>query len=66
MIFERVQVRQIEINGFLSLSAGGIAGNRRLQRDLGTSGSAVLVRGRLLCGGLALGVFVPRFGRLMA
>ena len=64
MIFERMQVRQVEINDLLFFGAGGVTGCRRLRRDLRTSGSAALIRGRLLRGGLALGLFVPRFGRL--
>ena len=64
MIFERMQVRQVEINDLLFFGAGGVTGRRRLRRDLRTSGSAALIRGRLLRGGLALGLFVPRFGRL--
>ena len=65
MIFERVQVRQVEIDDLLFFGAGGVTGRRRLRRDLHTSGSAALIRGRLLRGGLALGLFVPRFGRLV-
>ena len=64
MIFERVQVCQIEIDDLLFFGAGGVTGRRRLRRDLRTSGSAALIHGRLLRGGLALGLFVPRFGRL--
>ena len=64
MIFERVQVRQIEIDDLLFFGAGGVTGHRRLRRDLCASGSAALIHGRLLRGGLALGLFVPRFGRL--
>ena len=64
MIFERVQVRQVEIDDLLFFGAGGVTGRRRLRRDLRTSGSAALIHGRLLRGGLALGLFVPRFGRL--
>ena len=64
MIFERVQVCQIEIDDFLFFGAGGVTGRRRLRRDLFTSGSTALIHGRLLRGGLALGLFVPRFGRL--
>ena len=64
MIFERVQVRQVEINNLLFFGTGGVTGRRRLRRDLRTSGSAALIHGRLLRGGLALGLFVPRFGRL--
>ena len=64
MIFERMQVRQIEIDDLLFFGTGGVTGHRRLRRDLRTSGSAALIHGRLLRGGLALGLFVPRFGRL--
>ena len=64
MIFERVQVRQVEIDDLLFFGAGGVTGRRRLRRDLRTSGSTALIHGRLLRGGLALGLFVPRFGRL--
>ena len=64
MIFERVQVGQVEIDDLLFFGAGGVTGRRRLRRDLRTSGSAALIHGRLLRGGLALGLFVPRFGRL--
>ena len=64
MIFERMQVRQVEINDLLFFGAGGVTGRRRLRRDLRTSGSAALIHGRLLRGGLALGLFVPGFGRL--
>ena len=64
MIFERVQIRQVEINDLLFFSTGGVTGRRRLRRDLRTSGSTALIHGRLLRDGLALGLFVPRFGRL--
>ena len=64
MVFERVQIRQVEINDLLFFGTGGVTGRRRLRRDLRTSGSATLIHGRLLRGGLALGLFVPRFGRL--
>ena len=64
MIFERMQVRQVEINDLLFFGASGITGRRRLRHDLRASGSAALIHGRLLQGGLALGLFVPRFGRL--
>ena len=64
MIFERVQVRQVEIDDLLFFGAGGVTGHRRLRRDLRTGGSAALIHGRLLRGGLTLGLFVPRFGRL--
>ena len=64
MIFERMQVRQVEINDLLFFGASGITGRRRLRHDLRASGSAALIHGRLLRGGLALGLFVPRFGRL--
>ena len=64
MIFERMQVRQVEINDPLLFGAGGVTGRRRLRRDLRTSGSAALIHDRLLRGRLALGLFVPRFGRL--
>ena len=43
-----MQVRQVEINDLLFFGAGGVT----------------LIHGRLLRGGLALGLFVPRFGRL--
>lgn len=52
------------IDDLLFFGAGGVTGRRRLRRDLRTSGSATLIHGRLLRGGLALGLFVPRFGRL--
>ena len=64
MIFERMQVRQVEIDDLLFFGTGGVTGRRRLRRDLCTSGSAALIHGRLLRGGLALGLFVPRLGRL--
>ena len=64
MIFERMQVRQVEIDDLLFFGTGGVTGRRRLRRDLCASGSAALIHGRLLRGGLALGLFVPRFGRL--
>ena len=64
MIFERVQVGQAEIDDLFFFGAGSVTGCRRLRRDLCTSGSAALIHGRLLRGGLALGLFVPRFGRL--
>ena len=64
MIFERMQVRQVEINDLLFFGAGGVTGRRRLRHDLRTSGSAALIHGRLLQGGLAFGLFVPKFGRL--
>ena len=64
MIFERMQVRQVEINDLLFFGAGGVTGRRWLRRDLRASGSAALIHGRLLRGGLALGLFVPRFERL--
>jgi len=64
MIFERVQVRQVEIDDLLFFGTGGVTGRRRLRRDLCASGSAALIHGRLLRDGLALGLFVPRFGRL--
>ena len=59
-----MQVRQVEINDLLLFGAGGVTGRRRLRRDLRASGRAALIHGRLLQGGLALGLFVPRFGRL--
>ena len=59
-----MQVRQVEINDLLFFGAGGVTGRRRFRRDLRTSGSTALIHGRLLRGGLALGLFVPRFGRL--
>ena len=64
MIFERMQVRQIEIDDLLFFGTGGVTGRSRLRRDLRTSGSAALIHDRLLRGGLALGLFVPRFERL--
>ena len=64
MIFERVQVRQVEIDDLLFFGTGGVTGRRRLRRGLRPSGSAALIHGRLLQDGLALGLFVPRFGRL--
>lgn len=64
MIFERVQIRQVEINDLLFFGTGCVTGRRRLRRDLRASGSAAFIHGRLLRDGLALGLFVPRFGRL--
>ena len=64
VIFERVQVRQVEIDDLFFFGAGSVTRHKRLRRDLRTSGSAALIRGRLLRDGLALGLFVPRFGRL--
>ena len=64
MIFERVQVRQVEIDDLLFYRSSGITGHRWLRRDLRTGGSAALIHGRLLRGRLTLGLFVPRFGRL--
>ena len=64
MIFERVQVRQVEIDDLLFYRSSGVTGRRWLRRDLRTGGSAALIHGRLLRGGLTLGLFVPRFGRL--
>ena len=64
MIFERVQVRQVEIDDLLFFGTGSVTGRRRLRRDLRASGSAAFIHGRLLRDGLALGLFVPRFGRL--
>ena len=64
MVFERMQIGQIEIDNLLFFGTGGVTGRRRLRRDLRTSGSAALIHDRLLRGGLALGLFVPRFGRL--
>ena len=64
MIFERMQIGQVEIDDLLFFGTGSVTGRRRLRRDLRTSGSAALIHGRLLRGGLALGLFVPRFGRL--
>ena len=58
------KVYQIEIDDFLFFGAGGVTGRSRLRRDLRASGSAALIHGRLLQGGLALGLFVPRFGWL--
>ena len=59
-----MQVGQVGIDDLLFFGAGGITGRRRLRHDLRASGSAALIHGRLLQGGLALGLFVPRFGRL--
>ena len=64
MIFERMQVRQIEIDDLLFYRSSGVTGRRWLRRDLRTGGSATLIHGRLLRGRLTLGLFVPRFGRL--
>ena len=64
MIFERVQVRQIEIDDLLFFGTGSVAGRRQFRHDLRPSGSAALIHGRLLRDGLALGLFVPRFGLL--
>ena len=59
-----MQVGQVGIDDLLFFGAGGVTGRRRLRHGLRTSGSAALIHGRLLRGGLALGLFVPRFGRL--
>ena len=48
MIFERMQVRQIEIDDLLFFGTGGVTGRRRLRRDLRASGSAALIHGMLL------------------
>ena len=64
MIFERVQIGQVEIDDLLFFGTGGVTGRRRLRRNLRASGSAALIHGRLLRDGLTLGLFVPRFGRL--
>ena len=64
MIFERMQGRQVEVDDLLFFGTGGVTGRSRLRRDLRTSGSAALIHDRLLRGGLALGLFVPRFERL--
>ena len=64
VIFERMQIGQVEIDDLLFFGTGSVTGRRRLRRDLRTSGSAALIHGRLLRGGLTLGLFVPRFGRL--
>ena len=64
VIFERMQVRQVEIDDLLFFGAGGVTRRRWLRRDLRTGGSAALIDGRLLRGRLTLGLFVPRFGRL--
>ena len=54
MIFERMQVRQVEINDLLFFGTGGVTGRRRLRRDLRASGSAALIHDRLLWDGLVL------------
>ena len=64
VIFERVQIGQVEIDDLFFYRPSGVAGRGRLRRDLRASGSAALIHDRLLRGGLALGLFVPRFGRL--
>ena len=64
VIFERMQIGQVEIDDLLFFGTGSVTGRRRLRRDLRASGRAALIHGRLLRGGLALGLFVPRFGRL--
>ena len=64
VVFERVQVGQVEIDDLFFFGAGSVTGRRRLRRDLRASGSAAFIHGRLLRDGLALGLFVPRFGRL--
>ena len=64
MIFERMKVYQIEIDDLLFFGTGSVTWRRRLRRDLRASGRAALIHGRLLRDGLALGLFVPRFGRL--
>ena len=48
MIFERVQIGQVEINDLLFFGAGGVTGRRRLRRDLRASGNAALIHGMLL------------------
>ena len=64
VIFERMQIGQVEIDDLLFCRSSGVTGRRWLRRDLHTGGSATLIHGRLLRGGLTLGLFVPRFGRL--
>ena len=64
VIFERMQIGQVEIDDLLFCRSSGVTGRRWLRRDLRTGGSAALIHGRLLRRGLALGLFVPRFGRL--
>ena len=64
VIFERVQIGQVEIDDFFFERSSGVTGRGRLRRDLRTGRSTTLIRDRLLRGGLALGLFVPRFGRL--
>ena len=64
MIFERMQVRQVEIDDLLFYRSIGVTGRRWLRRDLRTGGNATFIRDRLLRGNLTLGLFVPRFGLL--
>ena len=64
MIFERMQIGQVEIDDLFFYRPSGVTGRRWLRRDLRTGGSAALIHGRLLRDGLTLGLFVPRFGRL--
>ena len=59
-----MQIGQVEIDNLLFCRSSGVTGRRWLRRDLRASGSAALIHGRLLRGGLALGLFVPRFERL--
>ena len=64
MIFERVQIGQVEIDDLFFYRPSGVTGRGRLRRDLRTCGRAALIHGRLLRGNLTLGLFVPRFGLL--
>ena len=64
VIFERMQIGQVEIDDLLFYRSSGITGHRWLRRDLRTGESAALIHGRLLRGNLTLGLFVPRFGLL--
>ena len=65
VIFERVQVRQVEIDDLLFFGTGSVTGRRRLRRDLRASGSAAFIHGRLLRDGSCFwDFFVPRFRRL--
>ena len=64
VIFERMQIGQVEIDNLLFCRSSGVTGRRWLRRDLRTGGSAALIHDRILRGRLTLGLFVPRFGLL--
>ena len=64
MIFERVQVYQIKIDDLLFFGAGSVAGADGSGVTSAPARAPPLFHVRLLRGGLALGLFVPRFGRL--